>query len=108
MSINIQSTVGELVVEKPARARLLESLGIDYCCGGRKPLAEACAAKGLDAATVARVLDAAEQSTDTADAEGDYANMSLSQLADHIETTHHAYLKDELPRLHQLIQRVVR
>ena len=32
--------------------------------------------------------------------------MSLAQLADHIEQTHHAYLKDELPRLVEMAQRV--
>ena len=32
-----QKTVGELVAERPSRARVFERFGIDYCCGGKKP-----------------------------------------------------------------------
>ncbi len=31
-----------------SRARILEQLGIDYCCGGRKTLAAACQTRSLD------------------------------------------------------------
>jgi regulator of cell morphogenesis and NO signaling len=36
----------------------------------------------------------------------DAASMSLPELADHIEQTHHAYLRSELPRLMKLTQKV--
>lgn len=110
MSIDLQTTVGELVVQEPSRARLFESLGIDYCCGGRKPLAEACQEKNLDAATVARVLEAGytRQPTTTDDIDRTCTDMGLGELADHIEATHHAYLRRELPRAQQLVRRVVR
>jgi iron-sulfur cluster repair protein YtfE (RIC family) len=49
-TIDIETTVGEMVRAAPARSRIFENLGIDYCCGGKKPLAEACRAKGLDPA----------------------------------------------------------
>lgn len=39
-------TVGQLVVERPGRARVFERFGIDYCCGGKAPLAKACKARG--------------------------------------------------------------
>jgi regulator of cell morphogenesis and NO signaling len=38
--------------------------------------------------------------------EVDAATMSLTQLADHIEATHHAYLKEELPQLIEKADRV--
>ncbi|QDV86197.1 hemerythrin domain-containing protein [Stieleria magnilauensis] len=34
--------------------------------------------------------------------------MSLTELADHIETTHHAYLREELPRLDFMTEKVAR
>jgi len=108
MSIDLQTTVGELVVEKPSRARLFESLGIDYCCGGRKPLAEACREKNLDPETVARVLDVADEPRSSEFVPDiDFRRMSLTELADHIEIAHHAWLKRELPRIQYLIRRVV-
>jgi len=98
------ATIGELVAERPARSRLFEKLGFDYCCGGKKTLEQACRARGLDPATVAALLN--ESNADPNTGAVDVSAMSLTQLADHIEQTHHAYLKDELPRLHRLIQKI--
>jgi regulator of cell morphogenesis and NO signaling len=103
MSISIDTTVGQLVAEKPSRSRIFQNLGIDFCCGGKKPLAEVCAAKGLDAPTVAKLLEAAESAqgvgVTASGAVVDAGAMTLTRLCDHVETTHHAYLKAELPRL---------
>lgn len=98
-------TVGQLVAERPSRSRVFQKLGIDFCCGGKKSLEEACRAKGLDAASVLQVL-LADASSVEPDREVDAAKMGLAALCDHIETTHHAYLKEELPRLHRMIAKV--
>jgi regulator of cell morphogenesis and NO signaling len=104
MSIDLNITVGQLVAERPARSRIFQSLGIDFCCGGKKPLAEACAAKGLDAPTVAKMIEAAEaiagpSGVTVSGPVVDANAMTLTALCDHIENTHHAYIKAELPRL---------
>ena len=101
----VDTTIGQLVADRPARSRLFEKLGIDYCCGGKRTLADACQAKGLDAKTVAQLLVAADDTVPTAGAV-DAAAMSLTQLADHIEQTHHQYLKRELPRLSPLVEKI--
>ncbi len=92
------TTVGDIVARQPLLARVFERVGIDYCCGGKKTLAAACAAKNLDPATFAVLLEAAAQLAGSGPAV-DAAAMSLTALADHIEQSHHAYLKDELPQL---------
>lgn len=56
--ITAETTVGEIVRAAPVRARIFERLGVDYCCRGKKPLVEACRAKGLDPATVVALLSA--------------------------------------------------
>lgn len=101
-----QTTIGQLVTANPARARLFESLGLDYCCGGKKPLAQACAEKQLDAATVVRLVHAFDAQVDARPGDESWADATLSALADHIERRHHAYLKAELPRLEYLVRRV--
>lgn len=98
-------TVGEIVARQPLLARIFERVGIDYCCGGKKTLQQACAAKGLDAATVLVMLDAASLMA-AARPVVDAAAMSLTALADHIEQSHHAYLKEELPLLVEKAERV--
>jgi regulator of cell morphogenesis and NO signaling len=102
--INIDTTVGEIVRSAPARSRIFENLGIDYCCGGKKPLAEVCRAKGLDPATVVAMLSALDSSSDPTTVDADA--MTLSELCDHIEEVHHGYLREELPRLDFMTRKV--
>ena len=104
-SYNPNTRIGEIVAAQPLLARVFERVGIDYCCGGKQTLAQACTAKGLEPATVAVLLEAAGAligSQSTVDA----AHMSLTALADHLEASHHAYLKSELPLLVEQADRV--
>jgi regulator of cell morphogenesis and NO signaling len=104
MNSDSQCTVGELVVERPSRARVFEKLGIDYCCGGKKLLQDVCLEKNLDYATVIKELDFEQAAP--APAVRNWASASLTDLCDHIEQTHHHYLKQELPRLEFLTTKV--
>ena len=99
-SIKLDRTLGELVAESPARAAVLESLGLDFCCGGAQTLESACRDAGLDAATVGRLLaNPPVAAAGTAGAEPDVRGMSLTELVDHIEQTHHVFMRTTLPRL---------
>lgn len=98
-------TVREIALEQPSSIRVFEQFGIDYCCGGRKPLAEACVAGNLEIDAVIAALEAAAQTPDV-EAEN-WAGKSLEDLSSHIVATHHAYVKRELPRLALLAQKVV-
>lgn len=106
MPIDTSATVAELVVERPSRARLLEKLGLDYCCGGRRSLAEACAEAGLDAATVAAMLEAMDETP--AEPATDWSAAPLGALVDHILSVHHERLRAELPRISTLVEKCVR
>lgn len=96
--------VAELVANRPSRAKIFEELGIDYCCGGDRSLADACRSHDLDPDTVVQMLDAAVQ-TESSDRR-DWTSASLGDLIDHITATHHDYLRRELPRLETLLIRV--
>lgn len=98
-------TVREIALEQPSSIRVFEDYGIDYCCGGRKPLAEACSAGKLEVDTVIAALEAAAK---VATPSGkDWSRASLESLSGHIIATHHAYVKRELPRLAELALKVV-
>lgn len=94
-------TLGDLVAETPARAEVFDRLGLDYCCHGQRPLAQACVEAGLDPSEVAAAVDAVE-----APAAGADHPVEPRALADHIEGTHHAYLHTELPELSDLAAKV--
>lgn len=106
MPVDPSSTLAELVLERPARTHVFERAGLDYCCGGDATLADACAERGLDAATLALVLDA-----DSAGAlpagERDWTCAPLADLCVHIVEAHHGRLRQELPRLEALCDKVV-
>lgn len=105
MSKRNPSTVADWVIEHPQTARLFEELQIDYCCGGDTTLAQACDDRGLDLDDVAgRLADAAEKSNDESNQER--SEMSPGELCDQIEASHHAYLRKELPRLSDLVDKV--
>ena len=103
-TFQVHDTVGDVVVRRPALARVFEQMGIDYCCGGKKTLDEVCRKKGLDTKTLLITL---EESATSRDAPAvDAAAMPLTELADHIEQTHHAYLRSEFPRLNGMTDKV--
>lgn len=97
-------TVRDIATENPDAVRVFEKYGIDYCCGGRVPLAEACATKGLNVDEVIASLEAAAPS---APEEKDWTMESLAGLAQYIVDTHHAYVNREVPRLNELAGKVV-
>jgi regulator of cell morphogenesis and NO signaling len=103
------TTIGELVTDDTRRAQIFEQLGIDYCCGGNKSLEDACREHELHAETVLQMLQAIpEAQSRTPEGEKDPADMSLTDLIDHIESTHHEYLRRELPRIQDLLETVVK
>lgn len=104
--LDLNTTVGEWVARHPQTSRLFESLQIDYCCGGGKPLAQACQDRQLNPQQVVLQLEQAVQCEDVEPAE-DWLHAPLATLCDHIEQTHHAYLHTELPRLAQMIAKLV-
>jgi regulator of cell morphogenesis and NO signaling len=102
-AIDPHRTLADLVTTHPEVARELERQGLDYCCHGDRSLVEACAAAGLDPAAVAAELAAAARPS----AGAPWADLDVGPLADHIEATHHRYLWHELPRLGELVEKIL-
>lgn len=97
MDIDTETTVGRLAAEQPLATRVFARHGIDYCCGGGRPLREVCGEKGLD---TERVLDEIKKEMATPDASVERWNEApLGDLIDHIIRTYHTSLREELPRL---------
>jgi regulator of cell morphogenesis and NO signaling len=106
VTINPASSVGELVIERPIRSRVFERFGIDYCCGGKIPLEEACRRRGVPLEAVVEAIQAEDDQT--GGSPRDWSQSSLAELCEHIVTTHHGYLREELPRLSVLMEKVAR
>jgi regulator of cell morphogenesis and NO signaling len=104
MTIAPETTVAEIATSAPATIRIFQDHQIDYCCGGRIPLAQACAAQGLDVDTLLHELQGA-----VAPVSGDpvWVNETLAALVRHIQARYHEPLRLELPRLEAMLDKVV-
>jgi len=97
-------SVGSILREHPSLSRLFEQAKVDYCCGGQKTLAEACRQRGIDPEAFITELETTVDQEETEDI--NFNALSLTELVNHIEETHHAYLHSELPRLEQMTAKV--
>ncbi len=102
---SLTDTVREIALNQPSSIRVFEQFGIDYCCGGRKPLAIACTEQDIEFGSLLAALEAAVEKPDTGAT--NWTSASLESLVTHITSTHHQYVKRELPRLDTLAQKVV-
>lgn len=87
-------TVAEIASKQPMAIPVFERYGIEYCCGGRIPLAEACELKNVAVEKVVAALEAA--SGKSVARARDWGKETLADLTDHIVAKHHAYCKSEL------------
>lgn len=103
MSIDRDMTVSQIATAWPATIRVFQEHGLDFCCGGNVPLAEACAAEAIDADALLAELRAA-RSTD-ADTRN-WGEAPLGELIEHIQRRYHEPLRVELPRLAAMLHKV--
>jgi regulator of cell morphogenesis and NO signaling len=106
--INTTKSVAEYAIEHPSSKRVFEKLKIDYCCGGKMPLSEACTKHNISVEELSGLLETEEQRSANAYSEPDHAAMSLASLADHIVRKHHIFTRDEDARIAALLEKVCR
>ena len=105
MTLTTSKTVRELALEIPNATRVFEKLGLDYCCGGAKSLQDACTSAGLSVEDVIANLEKAAAEPKPAD-DRVLQSGSLAELIAHIVNTHHVYVRQEIPRLNALLDKV--
>ncbi len=96
--------VSEVASSAPATIKVFQQHGIDFCCGGHRPISDACAEHGVD---VDRVMaELAQSATGTTD-EQNWQQATMSDLVAHIQARFHQPLREELPRLLAMVDKVV-
>ncbi|MDY0060063.1 MAG: iron-sulfur cluster repair di-iron protein [Myxococcota bacterium] len=96
-------TLGELASEGAAAVDLFLRHDLDFCCGGKRTLAEACAARGLDPVRLLAELDAGRP---VAQPGPDWTERPLADLITHLVTRYHEPLRQDLPGLVLAARRV--
>jgi regulator of cell morphogenesis and NO signaling len=105
MPITDETTVAELATREPATIKVFERHHIDFCCGGRVSIAQACARQGIEPRVL---LDELRQAAVPAgDGETSWCDAPLAALIAHIQRRYHVPLAVELPRLSAMLDKVV-
>ncbi len=109
IQVDGKTTVRELVGRYPQTRKIFEDHGIDYCCGGGQSLAVAADQRGLKLPLLTTALERAIQAaTDQAEpSDRDWYAALLAELVSHIVEVHHGYMKQVLPQLRLLTQKVL-
>ena len=99
------STVGAIVAQDFRAAAVLDRFGIDFCCGGKRTLSEACQAKEVD---VTRVVHEVERVCTTEGADvPKFDDWGLEALVAYIVANHHAYVRRALPVISARTSKVI-
>jgi regulator of cell morphogenesis and NO signaling len=105
MSVRPEDRVADLASKHPATIRVFQSHGIDFCCGGKRPLGEVCEERGLDLPGLTRELEAALAAP--GEPGFDWERAPLREVVSQIVARYHRPLERELPRLAQMMQKVL-
>jgi len=97
-------TVAQIVASDMRTATIFKKYGIDFCCGGGKPVSEACIGTEVNAETIFNEIEM----LDAEKAEKDFDNMELNVLSNHILETHHVYVKESLPIISEFANKVAK
>jgi len=106
MTLTATKTVRDYAIETPQTIPVFEKLGIDYCCGGNRPLEEACATANVSLEEVARLIEAAIAEPARPNVK-ELQSGSLAELISHIVRTHHAFVRTQVPEITALIEKVL-
>lgn len=104
MHVTGETTVGAIVAGDFRTAAVFHEFGIDFCCGGRQTLAEACRERQVDAEVV---LDAVERTCSVPDSSPRFDEWTPEALIGHIVGQHYAYVRRALPSLTAYTQKLV-
>lgn len=99
-------TLGQIAAKDLRKAQIFKKYGLDFCCGGKKTVKQACAEKGLDVTKIEQELQQADRIPSSRPLP--YNDWSLDFLADYIVQTHHSYVRKNLPDIMTYALKVMR
>jgi regulator of cell morphogenesis and NO signaling len=100
-----KKTLASIVLDNPQRAAVLEKYNLDFCCKGKRNLAEACSEKGLETNLVAEELESVNACSNPKSMP--FTEMNNAQLINYIVVRHHFYVKRAMPIVMMHLEKVV-
>lgn len=101
----MENTIAELVVKNYRTAAVFKRHGIDFCCGGKISIAEACEKQGVDREFLLKEL---QEALHILPEKSDADALGLDELTKYIVNTHHNYVRQRLPEIEPFLEKVIR
>jgi regulator of cell morphogenesis and NO signaling len=99
-------TVGEIAAADIRKAEVFKRYGIDFCCGGKKSLKQACLEKNLDPNKIQQELNKVAAQAEGRNKSFDFNRWQADFLVDYIYNEHHLYYYEEAPVIADLLEKV--
>jgi regulator of cell morphogenesis and NO signaling len=99
-----ESTIGEIVANDFRTASIFKNNGIDFCCGGKQSINDACQENGIDSKVLELQIE--ELQMTPLSPSQDFNQWELPFLTDYIVNTHHKYVLKSLPELMFYTQKI--
>lgn len=106
MTITETTTVADIATTIPSSVKIFQQHGVDFCCGGKRGLGDVCREHGLSFEAIAGAIEAAALGPGSD--ERDWKTAPFAELTEHIVNRYHLPLREELPRLESMANRVHR
>ncbi|MGL1886469.1 MAG: iron-sulfur cluster repair di-iron protein [Reichenbachiella sp.] len=103
MQIDKNQTIAQIVRANYQSAEVFSNNNIDFCCGGKISLEEACQNAEVSLENIQTELD---QLNLTNDKNIDFSSWENAKLIEHIVSNHHSYVEKTVPYLSQLVDKI--
>lgn len=101
--INQETSVGDIVKSHFQTVKIFDDYQIDFCCGGKQSLAEACAKKSIDSKKIIAQL---EEAIKIPALVPKFDEMPLGELIQYIKEKHHSYIREQIPMLTKFLDKI--
>lgn len=101
-----EPTIGEIVAKDFRKAEIFKKYNLDFCCGGKKTVTQACNDKKKDYMEVENELNKID--TFSSNSSQKFDEWNLDFLVDYIINTHHQYVKKAIPILSEYTMKVAK
>lgn len=104
MLIQKETKIGDVVAENFHAAKVFESHGLDFCCGGKRTIEDACNTKGVDSKLLLAELEKLNSNNPSST---HFDKWEADFLSDYIINNHHAYVNNAISTIEHHLQKVV-
>jgi regulator of cell morphogenesis and NO signaling len=99
-----ESSVADVAIQYPRALAIFFKYNIDFCCGGKRSFRETCEKKGLNADMILEEIVHSKSQANSALMR--VGSWDSAFLVDFIIQNHHSYVKDVIPQLQELLDKV--